>query len=439
MPVPNAPASGPPGIAGTAALAAPGARYAGFRLSSAFQPIYSLPHGRLVGHEALLRASSIDDDRPVSPFEVFAGCSDEQQLHDCDQLCRLVHLESFAELSRQRPAVAATEWLFVNVHPLAFQRLGQQGGTAQLRELLRHYAVGHGRLVFEVLEAEAADPAQLAASIAIAREAGLLIAIDDFGAGHSNFDRVWRMRPDIVKVDRTLVARAACDTSARRILRQMVALLHECGAQVLIEGVESAAEALVAIDCDAELVQGYRFGRPEPLLRPPLDAPPALLRLPAELADLRDQRRGHHGDRTLHFRRAMSVLARRLSGCDSGKGSATHIDRERFIEHAHNFLGLPGAESCRLLDGEGRQLGPRLLARPAEPLANPMAEEPGSCWSLRPHFAAALEHPGQVQVSRPYRSLCADYLHVTAAVAFHVQVAGQATLRVACGDFRWEE
>ncbi len=37
---------------------------------------------------------------------------------------------------------------------------------------------------------------------------GCLLAIDDFGAGHSNFERVWNLKPDIVKLDRTLLVRA---------------------------------------------------------------------------------------------------------------------------------------------------------------------------------------------------------------------------------------
>lgn len=432
-----------PTVDGAGAL--PQIRFGGLALASHFQPIYSLRHGRLVGHEALLRASAADGSA-VPPTAVFAGCADERALSDCDRLSRLVHLESFAASCRDASRAAAAEWLFLNVHPLAFQRLAQEGGAAQLRDLQRQYLIPEGGLVLEVLEAETADPARLVASIGIARDAGLLIAIDDFGAGHSNFDRVWRMRPDIVKVDRTLVARAACDASARRILRQMVSLLHECGSLVLIEGVETHAEAMVAMECDAELVQGYLFGRPAVQLQPCGHAPEALQRLPAELALARSQASGARSLRLLPFQRAMFDLAGRLSAGEASQVPVDpgHGESARFEAAARAFLALPGAESCRLLDADGRQLGVRLAtpaginALPTEAI-DPMADAPGTCWAQRPVVARALEVPGQAQLSRPYRNLRAPHLSASVSIGFTVRIDGQPQRRVACGEFRWEE
>ncbi|RAG59900.1 EAL domain-containing protein, partial [Burkholderia multivorans] len=60
-----------------------------------------------------------------------------------------------------------------------------------------------------------------------------LIAIDDFGTGFSNFDRVWRARPDIVKLDRSLVERSTWSPEDRRIMHHLVSMLHQAGAMVL--------------------------------------------------------------------------------------------------------------------------------------------------------------------------------------------------------------
>ncbi|MDE3010237.1 MAG: EAL domain-containing protein [Pseudomonadota bacterium] len=417
-----------------------GVRFGPFLLDSHFQPIYSIPHGRLVGHEALLRAST-SAGQPVSPVEVFSACEDEQQLCDCDRLSRLVHLESWSQRSRQRGPPVVPEWLFLNVHPMAFQLLGQEGGAAQWRELQRHYALSEGTLVLEVLEAEAADPAMLAASIGLARDAGLLIAIDDFGAGHSNFDRVWRMRPDIVKIDRTLVARAACDASAARIMAQMVSLLHECGAIVLVEGVETHAEAMVAIDCDAELVQGYLFGRPDSDLRAPWHSPDPLRSLPRELAAWRERRQCHQDDRARPFREAMQSLAAALVGKDvtGWQDAGDSTEACRFAQAAQAFLGIEGAQSCWLLDEQGRQLGRRTQAAAPVGAGHPMDDADGVCWLQRPYFNQALEKPGQVQASRPHRQLLGRQLCVTVAIAVPVRVDGHPGWRVACGDFAWSE
>ena len=79
-----------------------------------------------------------------------------------------------------------------------------------------------------------------------ARSDGSLIALDDFGAGASNFDCVWRLRPEIVKLDRSLVRARGPEPQARRVIAQMVTLLHHYGALVLMEGVQTEDEALVA-------------------------------------------------------------------------------------------------------------------------------------------------------------------------------------------------
>ena len=403
------------------------ARFGNYWLHSHFQPIYSVPHHRLVGHEALLRACG-PDGTPVSPVDVFASCRSESELSDCDRLSRLVHLENYGGQQRQG------EWLFLNAHPLAFQRLGQPGAQGDLARLHQVFGMRPGSIVFEVLEAEAADPAQLAESIAIARAAGLLIAIDDFGAGHSNFDRVWRMQPDIVKVDRSLVARAAGDYNARRILAQVVSLLHECGTMVLLEGIETREEALVAIDCDAEMIQGYLLGRPQPGLLAPGDSPAPLRGLREASEQLREQQRASDSERSAPYLAAITELAHLLW---------QQADASSFAAACRAFLALPLAETCYLLDGQGYQIGDHVWAPacqpdPAQPI-QPLREAAGACWGQRPYLRRAIEEPGIAQMTRPYRTLHGQHLCVTVSIAFHFAVDGRWETRVACGDFRWQE
>src|SRR5215510_15562581 len=79
--------------------------------------------------------------------------------------------------------------------------------------------------------------------------------LDDFGAGYSNFDRIWRLRPDIVKIDREMTRRVTVEPLARRMFTGIISVLHEAGALVCVEGIETEAEALCAIDANADLIQ----------------------------------------------------------------------------------------------------------------------------------------------------------------------------------------
>ena len=403
------------------------ARVEPFTLGSHFQPIYSLSHGRVVGHEALLRAHDADG-RPVPPPEVFAGCRTADALALHDSLSRLVHLRNFVSQGPQ------AQWVFLNIHPEVFQRLALQpdGGDEYLRRVSDLFGVPGEHMVLEVLETSVTDVPAMEAAMAAVRRHGCLIAIDDFGAGQSNFDRVWRLQPDIVKLDRSLVARAAQDARAQRVVSQMVSLLHECGAMVLMEGVETVDEALLAMEADADMVQGWYFGRPQPQLVPNGHTPDTIARLYPGLGTRREQRRLQHRTHLAPYQNAIG---------NAGVLMSAGVSLE---DAARDFLGLPGAELGYLLDGGGHQIGTHLAAcvdgAPARPAFEPLAQAEGACWARRPYFRRAVEAIGKVQTTRPYRTLHGKHLCVTVSYAFHHRAPdGTRSLRVVCGDLVWND
>ena len=400
-------------------------RLDGLVLSSHFQPIYSLSHARVVGHEALLRARR-PDGHAVPPLEVFKACRDADALNWCDSLSRLIHLANFSA------AMPQAQWLFLNVHPDTSQLLFQQQGQDYVRAVLSHFNLPGEKIVLEVLESAVDDIDDLEAALARVRQHNCLIAIDDFGAGHSNFDRVWRLRPDIVKLDRSLVVKAAREPRSRRIVSQMVSLLHECGAMVLLEGVETVDEALLAIEADADMVQGYFFARPQPTLRASGDAPESLTRLYDTLEAHRTAQQKARRELLAPYRNAIGHAGVLLS---AGRG---------LEEAARAFMALPSVELCYVLDALGHQIGDGVWsdARPDQVrLAYaPMEDTEGACWLRRPYFSRAIGSFGKVQVTRPYRTLHGNHVCVTLSYAFHAPGPdGGKVLRVVCGDLVWEE
>lgn len=399
------------------------ADHRGWRLHSAFQPIYSLSHGRVAGHEALLRAFDAEG-RAVPPSHVFDTGDDLGELLLRDRLARLVHLANHPVGGEE------DQWLFLNVHPRVFERGGAADGEAFVRGAQAHFQVPGHRVVVEVLEHGVGPDASIEGAVQRLRELGCLIALDDFGAGHSNFDRVWRLRPEIVKLDRSLVQRAARDASARRIVVQMVSLLHECGALVLMEGVETEAEAIVALESDADLVQGFWFGRPRPTRVPPGERTRSLQGLWDGLDRQWQDDQQRWRERIDPYRGAMEAVAVRMA-----RG-------QPLAEAASAFLSLPAAETCFLLDAEGRQQGHNLWTAQRDDARReafaPLRDSEGARWARRPYFRRAVEAVGQVQVTRPYRTLHGGRLCVTVSVAFFgPRPDGVAGLQVVCGDVHW--
>src|SRR6201992_1463505 len=230
------------------------AQHGELTLTSVFQPIFSLSHMRAVGYKGLLRAHDALD-RPVSPLDVFGEAARLGDVLQVDRLAQTLHLENFKVLGAER------EWLFLNVHPGA---LTDPYLSAALLANLKRVDLPPRRIVLEVLEHRAEDLERLADAVRQFRERGFLIALDDFGAGHSNVERIWQLNPDIVKLDRIMLSHAAHRADMATILPGLVALLHEAGKLVLIEGVETEHEAHMALACNVDFVQGFFFGRPNP-------------------------------------------------------------------------------------------------------------------------------------------------------------------------------
>ncbi|MGZ4959732.1 MAG: EAL domain-containing protein [Methylomonas sp.] len=227
--------------------------YGGVTLQSAFQPIINLLNCRPMGYEALVRARRRDGS-VISPPELFRQVENEEELVYLDRLCRALHVCNFVNASEPDGLI------FLNVNPVVSIR-GRYFGNF-FDEFLAQVGLSPERVVIEILENSVLDDRQLADSIAFYRDRGCLVAIDDFGAGHSNFRRIWQIKPNIVKMDRSTLIFARSDLIARRVLPSLVNILHEAGCLVVMEGIEDEFEASLALECGADLVQGYYFARP---------------------------------------------------------------------------------------------------------------------------------------------------------------------------------
>lgn len=231
-------------------------RWQGLELRSYLQPIYSVKLGACIGFEALLRAN--EGETSIRPEKLFDRARADGDLALLDWICRALHLRKFATIDR------GDRRLFLNIHPEVAVR--DSRSVREFADLVRYYGLSFTRLTVEILEAPCPDESQLRAAALAYREMGAGIAMDDFGKGRSNFDRIVSLRPDLVKIDRSILTRAVGESRSRRVLPSIVELLHEAGAQVAIEGIESADEALVAIESGADHLQGFHLAAPSATL-----------------------------------------------------------------------------------------------------------------------------------------------------------------------------
>lgn len=133
-----------------------------------------------------------------------------------------------------------------------------------------HALAGSGlppkRLVLEVTEAVLLkDARRNLAILDDLHRMGVSTALDDFGTGYSPLSHMWRFPFDSNKIDRAIVRNLSGEDRDTAVMRTIVPLGHALGMAVLAEGVETDEERVILTAEGCDELQGYLFGRPEPL------------------------------------------------------------------------------------------------------------------------------------------------------------------------------
>jgi len=388
-------------------------QYQGSVLNSHFQPIYSIAHRCAVGYEGLIRAQR-RDGMPLSPAELFALPTNGREMLELDRLCRTLHMENFSRQCSDR------QWLFLNLNSQLL--VSEQPDTGFTKRLLDANGIPAHCVVIEILENQIQDLAYLKGFIDHLRDLGCLIAIDDFGAGSSNFDRIWQLEPDIVKIDRYLVQRAAESGRITKMLGGIIDLLHESGSQVVLEGIETEQQATLAIATNADMVQGYYFARPQPLI----------LHTTCAETPFDHLIRQHKTQSTqLHYARDLYIHA--LEHQFRCAVEQYRLNRD-FPHSCNGLLQEPNMLRGYLLDESGTQvedITPCRIRPDSDRRFAPLQRNENANWSHRPYHYRALEKPGRTYISQPYLSITDSQLCITLSQAIWIG----NRLNVFCCDF----
>lgn len=150
----------------------------------------------------------------------------------------------------------------VNVSPSQFADPAFVEGVLAL---LAQEGTPPGLISIEITESMAMSDFELtAARLARLREAGVRVALDDFGIGFSNLSQLSRVPLDDLKIDRSLVADIGRSAKSEAIIRAIVAMTHALGFRTVAEGIETDAQLAFLREVGCTLVQGFRFARPMP-------------------------------------------------------------------------------------------------------------------------------------------------------------------------------
>jgi len=230
--------------------------------SFAFQPIIHAPTSSIFSYEALIRGPANESaDRILTQVP-------ESEMHRFDEYCRVAALELAARIGF--PARLNLNFMAssLEITPTAISSLL----TTALRCRIRPE-----QIVLEILESDILhDMAGIAAALRQHQGAGLVFAIDDFGAGYAGLNLLAEFQPTYVKLDMQLVRGTESDGPRQAIVRGIAQTCGDLGIDIIAEGVETEAEYTWFRQEGIELFQGYLFS-------PPLfEQLPASCRMPGE-------------------------------------------------------------------------------------------------------------------------------------------------------------
>jgi EAL domain-containing protein (putative c-di-GMP-specific phosphodiesterase class I) len=370
-------------------------------LRSAFQPIFSIAHKRIVGYEALIRGQNSKGSN-ISPLELFAADKSERAVVFLDRLCRYLHMGNFQLIGDD------VNWLYLNLTPTSICNRRKYG--IYFEELLEEYNFSPSRVVIEIVEHPINDEKLLLDVTSYYKSLGCLIAIDDFGAGYSNFERVWKLAPHVVKLDRSMIVQASEEKKIRDLIPGMVSLLHQAGSLVLVEGVETEEQAIIAMDSDVDFVQGYYFARPMECFSGIKDYSFSFDTLFDKYKSISTTREEEEQDSIAHHKNKISHVIDGLKQGRSFEEASTPLKEEKTVIR------------CYLLLPDGRQIGKTLLSNRGmndeDPRFKPLEDAKSADWFRRHYLRRATIHPDQMQVTRPYLSITGGHMCVTISVMY---------------------
>jgi len=229
-------------------------------LSVVYQPLVRAATRRIVGAETLVRWTD-EDGSPVSP-DVFVKVAEAGGF--VGSMTELVVRHSLRDFAAQLASQPEFR-LSINV---AAADLSDPTFLSMLARSLQRASVRPESITIEITESSTARHDVAKETIRKLRECGHAIHIDDFGTGYSSLSYLRELSVDAIKIDKSFTQAVGTEAVTQSILPQILAMALTLNLGVIVEGVETEAQASYFAALEQPiLAQGWLFGRPVPAAR----------------------------------------------------------------------------------------------------------------------------------------------------------------------------
>ncbi|WP_199624482.1 GGDEF domain-containing protein [Paenibacillus alkalitolerans] len=221
-------------------------------VSPVYQPILSLSDGKLFGYEAFTRGPVQSYFR--SPVQLFTFAEREGKLGILDNMTREEAVSGCSGMGNHQR-------LFLNVPARMFH--DPRFTPGRTLELLQHYGLKPGNIVFEITDRNTIEDFPAARQIIDQyRNQGCLIATDDAGSGYSSLQAIAEIQPDFIKLDRSHIVNIHKDKVKEYVLETFITFAKRLNIKLIAEGIEQTDDLAKLIKMGVHYGQGYLLGYP---------------------------------------------------------------------------------------------------------------------------------------------------------------------------------
>ena len=211
-----------------------------------FQPLIEPRTGRVAGAEALARSSITASADELFTRAAAAGLA--------ERLSRLVQKKALRSAAVWEGPLKGLK-LSLNLLP---QEISRPGYEEWLLDEIGAVGIDPARVTVEITEsALLIDQAAVAGRLERLREAGIGIAVDDFGTGYASLAYLTTLPLDMIKIDRGLIADLVGGSRDRIVVKAMIRLARELELKVVVEGVETPGQLALVAAWGCDLYQGF--------------------------------------------------------------------------------------------------------------------------------------------------------------------------------------
>jgi diguanylate cyclase (GGDEF)-like protein/PAS domain S-box-containing protein len=244
-----------------------------------YQPTVELATGRIAGIEALARWAH--PERGLVPPEQFIPLAEDSGL--IVPVGRWVLDEACRQTAQWQRRFGVHRGLAIGVN-LSGRQLHEPGLVDDIEAIVSRHGLAPNSLILEITESVLmAQTEEVYSTLAGLQALGLRLAIDDFGTGYSSLSYLQSFPIEILKIDRSFVARVAAGPEDSAVARAIVKLAQTLKLDIVAEGIERQDQLDRLLELGCGNGQGYLFSTPVPaseleelLARPGRDAAPVL-------------------------------------------------------------------------------------------------------------------------------------------------------------------